>query len=72
MTTQQKQIIDHIKAHGSITNIEAMKQLGMCDFRKRISELRGLGYKITDILEPNTNNHCYHKRYFLEGEPTNG
>jgi len=69
MTTQQKQIIAHIKAHGSITNIEAMKELGMCDFRKRISELRSAGWDIVDILEPNTNNRCYHKRYFLRGEP---
>jgi len=71
MTNQQKAIIEHIKAHGSITNIEAMKALGMCDFRKRISELKRLGYDIVDILEPNTNNHCYHKRYFLRGEPNN-
>ena len=69
MTTQQRQIIEHIKKYGSITNIEAMKELGMCDFRKRISELREAGWDITDIQEPNTNNRCYHKRYFLRGEP---
>lgn len=69
MTTQQRQIIEHIRKYGSITNIEAMKELGMCDFRKRISELRGAGWDITDIQEPNTNNRCYHKRYFLRGEP---
>ena len=72
MTNQQKQIIAHMKTYGSITNIEAMRELGMCDFRKRISELRKLGYDIVDIQEANTNNYCYHERYFLKGEPANG
>ena len=68
MTNQQQQIIDYCERFGSITNIEAMKELGMCDFRKRLSELRAMGYVFTDITVPNKNNNGYHKKYFYGGK----
>ena len=65
MSPQQSAIIAHINIHGSITGREAVLELNMLDLRKRISELRRLGYVITDIWEDHEDGK--HKRYFLGG-----
>ena len=67
MTRQQNQIIEFIRANGSMTGNDAVYTLKMMDYRKRISELRQMGYDIPDIWEPHEGGK--HKRYFLGGEP---
>lgn len=63
MSPQQARIIAHMVAHGSITGKEAVTKLGMLDLRKRISELRRLGWDIVDEWEEHDDG--MHKRYFL-------
>lgn len=65
--TQGEMIIEYIKRNGSITKMEAMRDLYITKCDTRISELRRAGYNITDRWEkserPNTKPY---KRYFLE------
>lgn len=68
VSRQQAAIIDRM-GKGGITNIEAMTELKICDFRKRVSELRTMGYNIVDMWEQHEGGR--HKRYFLRRE-TNG
>lgn len=65
ISRQQGQIIDYMKAHGSLTGSDAVMKLGVYDYRKRISELRQRGHDIVDIWEPHEGGR--HKRYFLGG-----
>lgn len=45
MTTQQKQVMDYIKAYGEITPFEAFGDLGITKLATRISELKQMGYR---------------------------
>lgn len=46
--TQRDKILKHLQLYGTITSLEAVYRYGMLDGRKRISELRRMGYNITD------------------------
>ncbi|MCD7722736.1 MAG: helix-turn-helix domain-containing protein [Clostridiales bacterium] len=72
MKNQREQIIDYIKEYGSITNIEAMSQLNICDARKRISEaINDYGVAIVKTPETSKNRYgkkCHYIRYSLAKE----
>jgi hypothetical protein len=56
---------------GSITQIEALKDLGVMRLASRISDLKKMGYPITSNVEAVKNRYeetCYIKRYSLRGE----
>lgn len=65
-------IWEYMKAHGSITGIQATDELRIMDYRKRISELRHAGKNIGDRWETTTNSHGKTSRYkvYFIVEPT--
>lgn len=44
--SQKEIILRHLRDFGTITTYEAMRDYGIVDFRKRVSELRQAGYPI--------------------------
>ena len=67
MPTQMR-IYSYMKEHGSITGYEAVVECGVCDYRKRISEMRQAGIPISDIYVDTENRYgepVRVKRYFL-------
>lgn len=66
--TQNERIISYINQFGSITQIEALKDLGVMRLASRISDLRSLGYPIVSENVPVRNRYgekCHIKRYRL-------
>lgn len=69
--TQAELILDYIEEFGSITALDAMRDLGCMRLASRISDLKKLGYPIESKVETVQNRwgkNCYIKRYSLGGE----
>lgn len=69
--TQNQRILQYIDEFGSITQLEALKDLGVMRLASRISDLRKQGYPIESTVETVKNRWgepCYIKRYSLGGE----
>ena len=67
--TQNERIIAYMNEFGSITQLEALRDLGVMRLASRISDLRRLGYKITSERETVLNRweeKCPIKRYRFE------
>jgi hypothetical protein len=72
--TQNDRILDYINRFGSITQIDALKDLGVMRLASRISDLRRLGYPIVSDIETVKNRFgekCHIKRYSM-GVKCNG
>ncbi len=68
--TQNQRILDYITENGSITQLEALQELGIMRLASRISDLRRLGYPINSKMETVKNRFgekCSIKRYSLGG-----
>ena len=64
--TQNERIIEYLKTHNSITQFEALSELGIMRLASRISDLRRLGYPITSKMVTVKNRfdeECRVKRY---------
>lgn len=64
--TQNQRIIEYITEFGSITQLEALRDLGVMRLASRISDLRKQGFTIISRTEPVKNRFketCYIKRY---------
>lgn len=74
--SQTQRILDYMEEFGSITQYEALKDLGVMRLASRISELRKDGYIINSRMEGVKNRYgetCRVKRYSLaEGSCCNG
>ena len=69
--TQAQRILGYIENYGSITQLEALKDLGVFRLASRISELRKKGYKIESQMVKVENRYgetCRVKRYSLKKE----
>lgn len=69
--TQNKRILDYLSKRGSITQIEALSQLGIMRLASRISDLRRLGYPIESemvVVKNRFDEECRVKRYRLGAE----
>lgn len=55
MTSQNKLIVEYMKTHGSITGLDAMRDLSCMRLSARISELKSEGVKIITIKEETYN-----------------
>lgn len=67
--TQNQRILDYIEENGWITQLEAIKELGVMRLASRVSDMRKRGYKITSEMIPVKNRYgetCYIKRYMME------
>ncbi len=72
--TQAERVLDYITDHGSITQFEALKHLGVMRLASRISELRKNGHEIESQMVKVENRYgetCRVKRYSMKGD-TNG
>lgn len=69
--TQAERVLNYIEEFGSITQLEALKDLGVMRLASRISDLKKLGYPIISNIEAVQNRYgenCYIKRYrMMEG-----
>lgn len=55
--TQCEMIVEYIKENGSITSLEAIKNLGCTRLSARISDLKDEGYKIhSEMVKVKTRN----------------
>lgn len=66
--TQNERILDYIDRFGSITQLDALRDLGVMRLASRVSDLKSLGYPITSTVETVKNRfgeNCYIKRYSL-------
>ena len=67
-TTQSERILAYIEEFGSITQLEALKDLGCMRLASRISDLKKQGIPIQSEVEAVKNRYgenCYIKRYSL-------
>ena len=67
--TQNQRILDYINEFGSITQLEALRDLGIMRLASRISDLKRLGYPIgskTEAVKNRFEETCHIKRYSLE------
>ena len=68
MKTQTERVLDYIHEFGSITQLEALKDLGVMRLASRVSDLKKQGYPIISSVEAVKNRYdenCYIKRYRL-------
>lgn len=66
--TQAHRVLDYLDEKGSITQLEALQELGVMRLASRISDLRKKGYPIRSDLVAVKNRFgesCYIKRYSL-------
>lgn len=68
--TQADRVLAYMNDFGSITQLEALNDLGVMRLASRISDLKKDGYPITSKVEAVKNRYgenCYIKRYSLQG-----
>ena len=66
--SQKQRIINYIREFGSITDLEASKELGIQQFGARIFDLKKDGYEFKTEWESSTNRfgeRTDYKRYYL-------
>lgn len=69
--TQAERVLDYINEFGSITQIDALRDIGCMRLASRISDLRKQGVDIISKTEAVNNRYgekCYIKRYMVRGE----
>ena len=69
LTDQQSLVLDYLNNHPYITGQLSIVCLGVLDLRKRVSELRRLGYPIADRMVSRKNRYgktVSFKEYFFE------
>ena len=68
MTSQNDEVLDYIRAHGSITQYEAAMALGVMRLAARIADLKARGVKLRAEREFNKNRNgkkVWYCRYYL-------
>lgn len=66
--TQNQRILDYIDEFGSITQLEALRDLGVMRLASRISDLKKQGYPVVSTMESINNRYgekCFVKRYSI-------
>lgn len=66
--SQNQRVIDYMTEHGSITQLQALNDIGVMRLASRISDLRKSGYVIAGSMETVKNRYgekCTIKRYRL-------
>lgn len=68
--SQWELVLAYIKAHGSITSLQAVTDLGIIDLQGRIRDLRKKGFRIIATEETGKNRYgekCRYNRYSFNG-----
>lgn len=69
--TQAQRVLEYIKEFGSITQFEALRDLGVMRLASRISDLKGMGFAIESEIVTVKNRYgekCHIKSYRLGKE----
>lgn len=69
--TQNQRILDYIAEFGSISQLEALQDLGVMRLASRISDLKRQGYNIKssiDVVKNRYGEKCRVKRYSIGGD----
>ena len=69
--TQAQRVLDYIKTFGSITQLEALRDLGVMRLASRISDLKRQGFTIdskVEVVKNRFEEKTYIKRYMLGEE----
>ena len=69
--TQNQRILDYIQEFGSITQLEALRDLGVMRLASRISDMKSMGIPIVSTVETVKNRYgekTHIKRYRLQKE----
>lgn len=69
-SSQRMRILADLKNGAELTSLTMLQRYGAIDGRKRISELRALGYPIKDRREYNISTKKHYNIYFLESGET--
>lgn len=67
--TQAMRVLEYIRQFGSITQLEALRDLGVMRLASRVADLRKMGFNIAGEREAVVNRYeeiSYIKRYFEE------
>lgn len=67
--TQAERVLDYMEQFGSITQLEALRDLGIMRLASRVSDLRKNGFPIigeTVAVKNRFDENCYIKRYRLD------
>ena len=70
-STQAQRVLNYIETFGSITQMEALNDLGVMRLASRISDLKRQGHAIvseTITVKNRFKEDCYIKQYRLKGE----
>ena len=70
--TDVARIIEFMQEHKSITCKECQKHIGTTELRRRIRDIKDMGYEIGDVWEDGENRvgvKTRYKRYFIIKEP---
>ena len=59
MSRQNEIVLSRLKRGEKLTSLDAVVKYGIQDLPKRISELRAMGYKISDIREDGVNRYGF-------------
>ena len=73
--TQNERILNYIEEFGSITQMDALRDLACMRLASRVSDLRSKGYNIVSKTEAVRNRYgevCYIKRYSFGEGASNG
>ena len=66
--TQCEKIIEYIKENGSITQLEALREIGCMRLASRMSDIKKMGYPVKMKMEKGKNRHgepVHYARYSL-------
>lgn len=66
--TQCQQVLEYMRKFGSITQLEALRDIGCMRLASRISDLRGQGYPIGRRMKTSKNRYgddVYFAEYYL-------
>lgn len=69
--SQNGRIIDYLTRHGSITQLDAMKDLGIMRLGARVFDLKERGYNIQTVMVEDLNRFgepTRYARYYLKGD----
>ena len=72
MKGSKPRILAYMRNHGSITSMDAYKDLGITRLSARIKELRDMGYNIVTLMIDSENRYgeaVRYGKYVLKGEP---
>lgn len=68
-SSQCLKVLQYMRTHGSITNRQAVYDLGVMRLSGRIYDLKDKGYNIRTVLQGEVPNYA---TYYLEGEEEDG